>query len=276
MNPHAPAPISIISFARSFKSHWELIILLTKREIIGRYKGSMMGVVWSVINPVLLLLLYTFVFSKVFKSRWGGGVEDGNLNFALALFTGMIVHGLLSEGLVRAPTLITSNIPYVKKVVFPLEILPMVALGTSIFHAAISLVVLAGAIFLFKGAIPWTAIFLPMVLLPLLILTLGMMLVIASLGVFIRDISHPIGFFVTVLLFGSPVFYPVSALPEYIRPWLMLNPLTFIIEQARAILLVGQTVDLVGWLIYFSISVTVAWIGYAWFQKTRRGFANVL
>jgi lipopolysaccharide transport system permease protein len=276
MNPHAPAPISILSLARSLRNNRELIFLLTKREIVGRYKGSVMGVVWAVINPILLLVLYTFVFSTVFKSRWGGGAEEGNVHFALALFAGMIVHGLLAEALARSPTLITSNAPYVKKIVFPLEILPVVALGTSIFHAAISLAVLVGATFIFKGSIPWTIIFIPMVFLPLMLMSLGLMLVIASLGVFVRDISHPISLVVTVLLFASPVFYPLSALPEQVRPWLMLNPLTFVIEQTRGILIAGHSVDTAGWVLYFLASLAVAWIGYAWFQKTRRGFANVL
>ena len=276
MNSHGPVPVSFFSFAKSFKENRELIVLLIKREIIGRYKGSVMGVVWAVINPVLLLLLYTFVFSTVFKSRWGGGMEEGKLNFALALFTGMIVHGLLAEALVRAPILITSNVPYVKKIVFPLEILPIVALGTSIFHATISLAVLVGAILLFKGSISWMVILLPMLLLPLVLLSLGLMLIIASLGVFIRDIAHPINLVTTVLLFASPVFYPLSALPEHLRPWLMLNPLTFIIEQAREILIEGQAVDIVGWIFYLLVSIAIAWGGYAWFQKTRKGFANVL
>ncbi len=276
MNPHAPAPTSLASFVHSAVVNRELIFLLTKREIVGRYKGSMMGVVWALVNPVLLLLLYTFVFSMVFKARWGGGDGEGKAQFAVALFAGMIVHGLFSEALIRAPTLVTSNVNYVKKIVFPLEILPIVALGTSVFHAALNVAVLMGAILVFNGFVPWTAILLPLVFLPFVLLSLGLVLGLASLGVFLRDIVQPMGLAVTVLLFASPVFYPITAVPENLRPWVMLNPLTFIIEQTRAVLIAGQAIDLAGWLLYFVISLAVAWGGYAWFQKTRKGFANVL
>jgi lipopolysaccharide transport system permease protein len=276
VNPHAPAPLSPASLVRSLWGHRELIQQMTKRDVIGRYKGSVMGLMWSFANPILLLAMYTLVFSVVFKARWGTGEPESKTQFAVLLFVGMIVHSLFSETLIRAPSLIMSNVSYVKKIVFPLEILPVVAMGASVFHAMVSVLVLAGALVLLNGFLPWTAIFLPLVLLPLIVLSLGIAWALASLGVFLRDVAQPIGVAMTVLLFASPVFYPVSALPEYVRPWLMLNPLTFIIEQARAVLIYGQLPHVVGLLLYSLVSLMVAWAGYAWFQKTRKGFANVL
>ena len=249
---------------------------MTKRDVVGRYKGSVMGVMWSLFNPLFLLVVYTFVFSVVFKARWGGGPVESKSQFAILLFVGMIVHGLFAETLSRAPSLIVANVSYVKKIVFPLEILPVVALGASLFHALVSVGVLLGVFAVLNGFLQWTAVFLPVVVLPLIVLTLGFAWCLASLGVYLRDVAQPISLAMTVLLFASPVFYPISALPEEVRPWLMLNPLTFIIEQTRAVVIFGEFPDWKGLAIYSLVSVLVAWLGYAWFQKTRKGFANVL
>jgi lipopolysaccharide transport system permease protein len=249
---------------------------MTKREVIGRYKGSALGLAWSFINPVFMLAVYTFVFSVVFKSRWGVSSDGDKTQFAVVLFMGMIVHGLMAEVLVRAPSLIVSNVNYVKKVVFPVEALPVVAMGAALFHALVSLCVLLGAFLLFNGYINWTAILAPVVLLPLVILTLGLAWMLASLGVFLRDVGQTMSIITTVLLFLSPVFYPMSALPESFRPWMMSNPLTFIIEQAREVVIWGHLPDFFGLAVYMICASVVAWLGYAWFQATRRGFADVL
>jgi lipopolysaccharide transport system permease protein len=276
MNPHAPQPISIKSLVVSLWRNRQLILQMVKRDVIGRYKGSVMGVMWSFFNPMFLLVIYTFVFSVVFKARWGGGLPESKSQYAILLFVGMIVHSLFAETLNRAPVLIMSNVSYVKKIVFPLEILPVVALCSGLFHALISVLVLAVALVVINNNLQWTIVFFPLILLPFLVLTLGIAWALASLGVFLRDIAQPIGLIMTVLLFASPVFYPITALPEFIRPWLMLNPLTFIIEQARAVLIFGQIPDWIGLATYSFVSVVITWIGYAWFQKTRKGFADVL
>lgn len=276
MNPHAPQPVSINSLLASLWRNRQLILQMTRHDVIGRYKGSVMGVMWSFFNPLFLLVIYTFVFSVVFKARWGGDLPDSKTQFAILLFVGMIVHTLFAETLNRAPGLILSNVSYVKKIVFPLEILPVVAIGAALFHALVSVLILVIAFVLINGYLQWSIVFLPLLLLPLIVLTLGGAWALASLGVFLRDVAQPIGMLMTILLFASPVFYPVTAMPEYIRPWLMLNPLTFIIEQARAVLIYGQMPDWVGLVIYSSVAAGIAWIGYAWFQKTRKGFANVL
>jgi len=164
----------------------------------------------------------------------------------------------------------------VKKVVFPLEILPGIAMGAALFHSAISLSVLLLAFVLVNGFLHWTVVFVPLVFLPLVILTLGLCWLLAALGVFLRDVGQTVNILTMVLLFLSPIFYPVTALPEEFRPWILANPLTFIIEQARAVLIWGQWPDWLGLGIYTIVAIVIAWIGYAWFQKTRKGFADVL
>lgn len=274
INPHAAQPTSLTSLAKSLWRNRQLIVQMTKREVVGRYKGSVMGLAWSFFNPVFMLVVYTFVFSVIFKSRWGG--DDSRTLFAVVLFVGMIVLGLFSEVVNRAPSLILSNVNYVKKVVFPLEILPVIAMGAALFHSLISLSVLLAAFVLFNGYLHWTVIFAPLIFFPLVIVTLGLAWMLAALGVFLRDVGQTIGIITTVLMFLSPVFYPVTAVPEKFRPFIMANPLTFIIEQAREVLIWGHLPDWIGLGIYTVAATAVAWLGYALFQKTRKGFADVL
>ena len=275
MNPHAPQPTSLIALAHSLWSHRQLILQMTRREVVGRYRGSVMGLLWSFLNPVLMLVVYTFVFSVVFNARWGVGNET-RTQFAVVLFAGMIVHGLFAEVLNRAPALILTNVNFVKKVIFPLEILTVISMGAALFHASISLVVLLAGYALLNGYLHWTAILVPLVLLPLSVLAVGVAWILASLGVFVRDIGQVVGALTTVLLFLSPVFFPVSALPPFLQPWMMLNPLTFIIEQARSVLIWGHLPDWTGLLAYQAGAIVIAWLGFFWFQKTRKGFADVL
>ena len=276
LNPHAAHTTSLLLLGKSLWRNRHLIMQMTKREVLGRYKGSIMGMAWSLLNPVFMLTVYTFVFSVVFKARWGTEGDESRTQFAVVLFVGMIVHGLLAEVLNRAPSLILSNVNYVKKVVFPLEILPVISMGAALFHSVISLGVLLAAFLLFNGYLHWTAIFIPIVLAPLVILTLGLAWILASLGVFLRDVGQTIGIITMVMLFLAPVFYPLTAVPEEIRPWIMANPLTFIIEQAREVLIWGRLPDWSGLGFYTASAIATAWAGYAWFQKTRKGFADVI
>lgn len=276
MNPHAAQPVSITSLVGSIWRNRQLIKQMAAREVIGRYKGSVMGLLWSFLNPVLMLTVYTFVFSSVFKARWGIAEDESKMDFAVVLFVGMIVHGLFAEVINRAPSLILANANYVKKVVFPLEILPVIVMGAALFHTLVSLIVLACAFLVFNNDLPWTVVFIPLVLMPLVILSLGLAWMLASLGAFLRDIGQTIGIVTTIMMFLSPVFYPVSSLPEEFRPWIMANPLTFIIEQAREVLIWGRVPDWQGLGIYTVVVSLIAWLGYAWFQKTRKGFADVL
>lgn len=261
-----------------FASLWrnrELIKASAKREVLGRYRGSTMGLLWSFFNPLFMLTVYTFVFSMVFKARWNTG-SDSKTEFALVLFAGLIVFNLFAECISRAPGVILSNPNYVKKVIFPLEILPAVTLLSALFHSLVSLCVWLLAYLLFFGLPHPTLLCLPLVILPLFLFIMGLSWALASVGVFLRDVSQFIGTIITVLMFMSPIFYPVTALPEKARQFLYLNPLTPVIEQTRDLLYWGKRPDFVLLGIYWLASATIAWLGFAWFQKTRKGFADVL
>lgn len=253
----------------------ELIKASAKREVLGRYRGSVMGILWSFFNPLFMLAVYTFVFSVVFNARWstGGGSQT---EFALVLFAGLIMFNLFSESINRAPGLILSNVNYVKKVVFPLEILPAVTLLSALFHGLISLGVWLLAYLVFFGQPHATVLYLPFIILPFVLFILGLSWALASLGVFLRDVSQVIGIITTVLMFLSPIFYPATALPETYRHWLYLNPLTPVVEQTRDVLFWGKAPDFALLGLYWMATAAIAWLGFAWFQKTREGFADVL
>lgn len=259
----------------SLRRHRELVASLIRRDVVGRYRGSALGLLWSFFNPVLMLVVYTFVFSVVFKARWSAG-SDSRTEFALVLFTGLVVFNLFAECILRAPGLVLGNVNYVKRVVFPLEILPWVALGSALFHMAIGLGVWLVFYLAFFGIPPVTALLLPVTLLPLLLLTLGLSWFLASLGVFLRDVGQVVGVLTTALMFLSPIFYPLAALPEDYRLLVQLSPLTIAVESARAVLIWGQGIPWAEWSVSLAYSALVAWLGFAWFQKTRKGFADVL
>jgi lipopolysaccharide transport system permease protein len=254
----------------------ELIIQMTRRDVLGRYRGSIIGLAWSFFNPVLMLIVYTFVFSVVFKARWGIGVEESKADFAIVLFVGLIIHGLFAECVNKAPGLILDNVNYVKKVVFPLEVLPWVAMGSALFHTAISTAVLLAAQLVLNQHLVWTVIFFPLIVLPLVLATMGLTWFLSSLGVYVRDISQFTSIFTMIMMFISPVFFPLSALPEEYQGWMQLNPLAFIIEEGRNTLLFGGTPDWTGLAISMLAGMVTAWAGFWWFQKMRKGFADVL
>lgn len=279
MNPHAAYPVSPRAMVVSLWQHRQLIVGMTRREIVGRYKGSMLGIFWSLVHPLFMLMLYTLVFSGVFNAHLSAMPKQTHIDhieFALFLFAGLILHGFFAEVLGRAPMHIVSNPNYVKKIVFPLHILPVINLGAALFHGLVSIGVLLSGIVLLRGELPVSAAYLPLVLLPFILLTLGMAWLLSSLGVYLRDVGQGIGMVMTVLLFASPVFYPLNALPQPLHQVLLLNPLTIAIEQTRHILMDGRPPqwDILG--AYSIIALASACVGYAWFQKTRKGFANVL
>jgi lipopolysaccharide transport system permease protein len=276
MNPHHPHTSDPSVIVRSFWDNRQLIWNLSKREVIGRYRGSVMGIAWSFFNPIFLLIVYTFVFGFVFKARWGVETDGGQGSFAVILFAGMIVHGVFAECVNRSPSLVLANANYVKKVVFPLEILPWVGVVAALFHAAISVLVLLVAELILMHHVPWTVVLLPVVLIPFVVGIMGISWFLASTGVFLRDVSQITGLVTTVLLFMSPVFYPLSALPEKYQALLLLNPLTFIIEQVRQVVVWGYVPAWQGLFIYTVVACLVAWLGFSWFQKTRKGFADVI
>lgn len=259
----------------SLLRHADLAYQLTKREVVGRYRGSAMGLLWSLFYPVLMLSVYTFVFGHVFHSRWGAGFGNPS-SFALMAFSGMIVHGLFAECASRAPGLIVSNANFVKRVVFPLELLPWVALFAGLFHALIGLGVLVLFNLLLGNALSWTVLLFPLILLPFACFVVGVVWLLASLGVYLRDLGQIVGVVVTVAMFLSPMFYPVSALPSRLQTAMLLNPLTFPMEQLRAVMIAGTPPDWHGLAIYTICSLGVAWLGFSVFQRLRKGFADVL
>lgn len=265
-------PLAIV---RSLLRHRDLILALSQREILGRYRGSMLGLLWSFFHPLLMLGVYTFVFAVVFKARWPGG-SDSKTEFALILFTALIAFNVFSECVNRAPGLIVANASYVTKVVFPLEILPVVSLLSALFHMTASLVVWLVFYLAFFGVPGPGVLLFPIVLLPLVLLTLGVSWGLASLGVYLRDIAQITGVATTVLLFLTPVFYSIDIVPERFRTLMQLNPLTVVIGQARDALIFHQPIDWTTWATTLLVSAVVAWLGFAWFQKTRKGFADVL
>lgn len=268
--------ISPNEMVNSFWKNKSLIRTLIKREIIGRYRGSLLGILWSFFNPLLMLSIYTFVFGVIFKSRWRSN-DTSQTEFALILFAGLIIFNLFAECVNRSPSLILSNVNYVKKVVFPLEILPWVALGSGTFHALISLVVWLIAYLILFGIPHLTVLFSPLVMLPLSLFIIGITLFLASLGVYLRDVSQFVGILVTMLMFLSPVFYPTTNLPEGVfRNLLAINPLTAIIDEFREVLFWGNLPDLTKISISFLTGIITAWLGFVWFQKTRKGFADVI
>ncbi len=265
----------LVARARALVSHRELAWQLIKREIIGRYKGSVLGVFWSLVQPLFLLAVYTFVFSVVFSVRVGD-VDPHAPPFVLRLFTGLIIFSLFSETLNAAPRLVVNKANFVKKLRFPLEILPIVGLGAALFHVLVSvMVLLLIALYAGNGIAPTVLLF-PLVLAPFCLVILGMSWLLASIGVYFRDVSQTIGLATTALLFLSPVFYSPSALPEAVRPYIYLNPLTLIIEQSRNVLLRGVAPEWSVLLVYTVFAALIAWLGFVWFRRTRGGFADVL
>lgn len=261
-----------------FLSFWrnrELIHISAKREIIGRYRGSVLGLLWSFFNPLFMLAVYTFVFSEIFKTRWNIN-SDSKLEFALVLFSGLITFNMFSECINRAPTLIINNQNYVKKVIFPLEVIPYVSFISTLYHAFVSIIVWILAYTLLIGIPHPTILYLPLILTPFAFLIMGISWALASMGVFLRDVPQIVGVVTSVIMFLSPVFYPATAVPEQYRTFLYMNPLTHIIEEMHNIMYMGLPPEWGFLMLYWVITFGVACLGFFFFQKTRRGFSDVL
>jgi lipopolysaccharide transport system permease protein len=266
-----------LRFAAALLLQRQLLWRLSEREVIGRYRGSLLGWGWSFLNPLLMLAVYNFVFSEVFKSRWEQDSSGhGTLGFAINLFAGLMVFNLFAECASKAPTLILENSNYVTKVVFPLEILAGVTVATATFHAFTGVIILAIFQLLSQGSVPLTTLWLPVVWLPLILGCLGLTWLLSALGVFLRDINQVVGVAVSMLMFLSAVFYPVSALPQAWRPLLSLNPIIPIIQETRRICVNGQPPQPLYLLLGIGLGLVVCELGYRSFQKSRRAFADVM
>lgn len=260
---------------QALSRHFALIAQMARRDVVGRYRGSYIGLLWSFFNPLLMLTIYTFVFGVVFKSRWNPQ-STASFEFAVILFAGLNINSLFAECANRAPALIVDNTNFVKKVVFPLEILPWSVVGAALFHLLISTVVLLVFGLAVRGAIPWTVLLFPVVVAAFLPFIAGVVWVLASLGVFLRDVKQAIGVVTAALMFLAPIFYPKEMIPPQYRDLLYLNPLTIVVEASQNVLVWGQVPD---WRLlgpYALGSCLFAWFGFAWFERTRRGFSDVL
>ncbi|MER9335546.1 ABC transporter permease [Mesorhizobium sp. M0293] len=261
-------------------SFLSLLISLIRREITGRYRGSALGLSWSLLNPLFMLAVYTFVFGVVMKSRWTipdqQNATHSTGEFAVILFCGLIVFQFFAEVVSLAPGLIVGNANYVKKIVFPIQILPVVSAGSALFHAVISLLVLLVFAYVVFGGIHMTVVLAPVVFAPMVVLVLGVAWILASVGVYFRDMSQIVAPLVTATLFLSPVFFQRAALPVWLQPWLSLNPLAVPVESFRNVIIFGVQPDWMALGCYSLAAVVLAYVGYQFFQKTRRGFADVL
>lgn len=253
----------------------ELVFQLARREVSARYKGSVLGIFWSFVNPLLMLCVYTLFFSVILKVRWGDSPQSRS-EFAMLLFVGLMMHGFLAECINRAPGLVTGNVNYVKKVVFPIGILPVVSICSALFHWAISMVVLALALLALGYGLPPTFPLIFVVMLPLILYALGLSWMLSVLGVFLRDINQVVGVFSQILLFLSPVFFPISNIPLEYRGVFMANPLTTLIEQGRSVVIAGQLPDWEAWSAQLLISLAFCFLGFSFFRRAKGGFADVL
>lgn len=261
---------------QTFWRYRELWWQLTRHNVLSRYRGAVLGLAWSVLLPLLMLAIYTVIFSKVFQARWGSGPQGGPFDVAINLFAGLIVFNLFAECLSKAPNLIADNKNYIKKIIFPLEILGAAAVGQALFNAAISLCILCGFQLLTHQPLHGTLLWIPLIWLPLVLLTLTATWLVSAAGVFVPDINQVITAGLNVLMFLSPIFYSADALPERLRALVLLNPLGAIIEQTRRVCIDGLPPTPAYVLLLVPGSVLLAELSLRSFQRMRRGFADVL
>lgn len=256
--------------------HKHLIWQFARREVLGRYRSSWLGPIWAVLSPLMLLMVYTFVFVGVLRVRWPGAESGGGLEFALQLMAGMTVLNFFSEIVNRSPLLILEQPNLVKKVIFPLEVLPWVALLSAAFHALLYAVILVLGAWWTRGGLPLTAVAAPLVLVAMTPLLLGLGWFLAALGTYIRDAGQITVMVTSLMLFLSPVFYSLQSVPEILRGWIWFNPLTLVIESLRQVILQGVWPDWSALLLYVLICSVIGVLGAAFFHATRKGFADVL
>lgn len=274
MNARAALGLSIRPLQALAKNR-SLIYELAKRDVLGRYRGASFGLLWSLISPFLLLCIYTFVFGAVMKNRWPQAAE-GHTSFSIILFAGLIVHGFFAECLNKSTTLITGNPNFVKRVIFPLEILPASMVLSALFHVAMNTLVFIALRWILDAAFSWQVILLPVIMLPLVFLTMGVSWFLASMGVYLRDVAQVTGILAMAMLFLSSAMMPIDSVPMSYRWVIELNPLSFVIDQARNVMLWGVDPNWQGLLLYALAGTAFAYAGYAWFVLTRKGFADVL
>jgi lipopolysaccharide transport system permease protein len=258
----------------SLRRHQSLMYVLVKREFAGRYRGSFGGILWSFVQPLFLLGVYTLAFGVILKTRWG--FSGTTTDFAFLLFAGLIVFNLFSECLIKSVSLVSSNPNFVKKVVFPLELLPVICVASALLHALIATLIWVGGYTILYGQPHATVLLAPLVICCLVPFLLGLGWILSSVGVIIRDIAHVTGMLSHTLLFLTPIFYSVDMAPPMIRSLLMLNPLTFIVDQVRLVMFYGQSPNFAGLALYLTAMCIFALAAYLLFQKLRPNFADLV
>lgn len=252
------------------------MLQLINRNIHGRFKGNFFGIFWMIAIPVAMLIIYTFVFGSVFKVKWMGDTSHSTGSFAMIIFCGMVILNIFSEGVSSSVSAISGNPNYVKKVVFPLEIIPCSHVLSSLALGMVWLLVLIAGIVIFRNSLGWSVLSLPLIILPLILCECGLAWLVASLGVYFRDLSHIVGLLLQMLFFLTPVFYSVEMVPAGFRPLLLANPLAEIVENMRLVLIYGRWPNWENLGILIICSWVIFHLGYIWFMKTKRGFADVL
>ena len=266
----------IIRFFYSPFVHYTLLNQLCRREISKRYRGSFMGVAWAFFMPLLMLSVYSLVFVGIFESRWPGLEQTSKLAYSFQLFCGLMVFNFFSDVIGRAPGLIVDQPNLVKKVVFPLEILPFVSIGSAIFHFIISLFILIVCCFFLFDVVSSRVFLTPFILAPLIFLLLGLSWIISALGVYLRDVSIIIGVFINLMMFLSPIFYSAKTIKGSFSEFIQINPLTFPIESLRSIFFASSPIDWASWWISLFIGLLVSVLGAFFFSRARDGFSDVL
>ena len=269
--------VNPLNMAGNLWMHRQLIIQFSKREVLKRHKGSYLGMLWSFINPVFMLIIYAFVFGVILRTRWGTGISDNSFaGFALTLFTGLIVFNVFSECVTSAPGLIVNNSNYVKRIIFPLEILPVSMLGSALIHSFVSLIVLFLGLIVFRVNLHWAILFFPLVYVPLIFLCLGLSWFLSSFGVFVRDIGQIVAIVVQMLFFMTPIFYSINSIPSKLQFMFFLNPMTFIVNHFRQVILWQRLPSLPEYLTLLTVTSIICVAGYIWFMKSKKAFADVL
>lgn len=259
----------------TLRKHSYLLKQLVKKDIKQRYQGSILGMLWSFIVPILMLVIYTFVFSEVFQAKWDIDTSD-KYQFALVLFCGLSAFNMVSEVMNRATTLIVSNTNYVKKVIFPLEILPVVIMFSALFNCVISFSILIVAKIIIYKNISSTLYLIFFAMIPLIVLSVGLGLFISAVSVYLKDVGNVISVLVTVLMYMSPVFFSLSSVPENFRGICEVNPMTYIIENFRNVVLYGESLNWKYWGISCVVALAIYLFGKVVFMRAKEGFADVL
>ena len=270
------AGISPVAFVRAFWHRREVLSTFARIEFASRYHGAQLGVLWSLVSPLATLAVYTFVFSVVFKPSWAGGGDGGVAGYALILFAGLSAFEVFAASLNRAPRILSENVNFIKKVLFPLEILPVGVILAAVLESLVSLALVALGVLVTTGRLPATALLAPLAYLPLTMLTLGMCWVLAPVGVFLKDLGNIVGVGVQLLFFATPILYPLAAVPEPYRGLLALNPLHPVVDHLRRTIIYGQMPDwsALGWVSLASAGAMLA--GYAFFINIKRLFADAV